>query len=102
VKTVYWHRELPPLDGEIMGEHVVEATSDRVRGAIERYGELWNRCYKQLMDHVRVRIEQEASRLGGDYAHVLDEHIDSHHDDAKGEGWLHGSFGYVLYRRPDA
>src|SRR5580765_4406712 len=29
-KVVYWHRELPPLDAEPMGEHTVEANSMRV------------------------------------------------------------------------
>ena len=24
-KVVFWHRELPPMDGESMAEHVVEA-----------------------------------------------------------------------------
>lgn len=99
MKTVYWHKELPPLDGEVLHEHVIEASSDRVPGAIERHGELWDRCHAALMKHVRLRIEQEVSRLGGHYAHVMDEHIESHRDDAKGESWLQGRFGYVLYRR---
>jgi hypothetical protein len=30
---------------------------------------------------------------------VLDEHIDSHRDDAHNKSWLHGRFSYVLYRR---
>jgi hypothetical protein len=98
VKTVYWHKDLPPLDGEIMHEHVIEATSDRVVGTLDRYGDLWNYYYNTLIEHVRLRIEQEISRLGGNYAHVLDEHIESHHDDSKGESWLHGRFGYVLFR----
>jgi hypothetical protein len=98
-KIVYWHQELPPLDGEVIHEHVIEAMSDRIRGAIERHGELWHRCYATLMEHTRRRLEQEVTRLGGDYAHVLDEHIESHRDDASGESWLHGRFGYVLYRR---
>jgi hypothetical protein len=98
-KIVYWHRELPPPDGEVMHEHVIEATSDRVKGAIERHGELWGRCYDGLMEHTRIRLEQEVRRIGGDYAHVLDEHIDSRRDDATGESWLHGRFNYVLYRR---
>jgi hypothetical protein len=38
------------------------------------------------------------ARLGGRYAHVLDEHIDSRRDDSSGESWLHGRFTYVLYR----
>jgi hypothetical protein len=25
-KVVYWHRELPPLDAESIGQHTVEAT----------------------------------------------------------------------------
>jgi hypothetical protein len=98
-KVVYWHLELPPLDGELMHEHVIEAISDRVPGAIERHGELWHRCYDVLMERTRFRLEQEVTRLGGDYAHVLDEHIDSQRDDATGESWLHGRFSYVLYRR---
>jgi hypothetical protein len=99
-KIVYWHQELPPLDGEVMHEHVIEAMSDRVPGAIERHGELWHRCYAALMERTRLRLEQEVTRLGGDYAHVIDEHIDSQRDDATGESWLHGRFSYVLYRRP--
>ena len=26
-KRIYWHRELPPLNAELLGEHVLEATS---------------------------------------------------------------------------
>jgi hypothetical protein len=29
-KMIYWHRELPPVDAEPVGEHIVEATSNRV------------------------------------------------------------------------
>jgi len=101
-KVVYWHRELPPLDGEVLHEHVIEATSDRVPGSIVRHGDLWDRCYLALMDHTRQRIEQEVARLGGHYAHVLDEHIDSRRDDSTNESWLHGRFNYVLYRRSPA
>ena len=38
-------------------------------------------------------------RLGGDYAHVLTESVDSRHDMETGEAWLHGRFIYMLYRR---
>jgi hypothetical protein len=99
-KVVYWHEELPPLDGEVIQENVIEAMSDRVTGFIERHGELWHRCYDTLMDHARHRLEQEIARLGGHYAHVLDEHVDSRRNDATGESWLHGRFSYLLYRRP--
>jgi hypothetical protein len=102
VKTVYWHRELPPLDAEIVAEHVVEAASARVPGTIAHRDDLWNACYEDLMARTQVRLEQEIARLHGDYAHVLGEAIDTCRDDAKGESWLRGRFSYVLYRRPAA
>lgn len=96
-RIVYWHRELPPFDAEPMGEHVVEATSNRVPGTLAHREELWDQCYKDLMDKAAARLEQEVSRLGGYYAHVLDESIDSRHDDVKGQAWLHGLFTYMVY-----
>ena len=99
-KVIYWHRELPPPDAEVMGEHTVEATSGRVSSALTHRDELWDRCRDDLMAQARTRLVQEVSRLGGHYAHVLEESIDSRHDDAKGEAWLHGRFTYVLYDRP--
>ena len=33
------------------------------------------------MDNVRERLTQEVTRLGGHYAHILDEHVDSKHND---------------------
>lgn len=97
---VYWHRDLPPIEAEAAEEHTIEAMSDRVNGAIVRHGELWNRCHETLMARTHARLEQEIARLDGDFAHVVDEHIDSRRDDATMESWLHGRFTYVLYRRP--
>ena len=96
---VYWHRELPPADAEILGEHTLEATSRRVQGTLAHRDELWDSCYRDLIDNTHERFRQEIRRLGGDCAHVLGESIDSRHDDATGETWLHGRFTYVLYRR---
>ena len=98
-RFVYWHRDLPPLASEIIDEHVLEAKSDRVSGSIEHDGELWDRCHAVLLEHATARLAQEVARLGGHYAHVLDEHIDSKRDDLTNESWLHGRFSYVLYRR---
>lgn len=39
-QTVFWHRELPPLDGEVVAEHFLEATSDHVSGSISFRDEL--------------------------------------------------------------
>jgi hypothetical protein len=30
-QVIYWHGQLPPLEAEPMGEHVVEAVSKRVK-----------------------------------------------------------------------
>jgi hypothetical protein len=97
-KIIYWHRELPPLDAEAIGEHVIEAASGRVPGTLAHRDELWSQCYEDLMAQVRIRLEQEIARLGGDYAHVLDESVESKHDAVTGEAWLHGSLTYMLYR----
>ena len=98
-KIVYWHRELPPLDAEPLGEHIVEANSMRVAGDLAHRDELWDQCYRDLMAQVQLRLGQEVHRLGGDYAHVLDETIGSKHDDRSGEVWLHGRIKYLLLRR---
>jgi len=98
---VYWHRELPPLEAEPVGEHVVEAASARVPGTLAHRDELWEQCYEDLMAQACARLEQEVARLGGSCAHVLDEAVDSRHNAATGESWLHGRFTYVLYRQPD-
>jgi hypothetical protein len=98
-KVVYWHRELPPLDAELMEEHTVEADSSRVPGTIAHRDELWDRCYRELMTVAERRLAQEVARLRGAFAHVHDEAIDPKHDGATGEAWLHGRFSYMLYRR---
>jgi hypothetical protein len=98
-RIIYWHRELPPFDAEAMGEHVVEAASGRVPGMLAHRDELWSQCYDDLMTQVRMRLEQEIVRLGGSYAHVLNESVDSKHDDVSAKAWLHGRFTYMLYRQ---
>jgi hypothetical protein len=97
LKTVFWHRELPPLDAEALGEHTLEAVSVHVPGTLSHRDEVWDRCYTDLMAEVGRRLEQEIARLGGRCVHVLRESIDSRRDDLRGEAWLHGRFDYVLY-----
>lgn len=99
-KVVYWHRELPPPDAELVADHTVEANSSRVAGTLAHRDELWGRCYQELMADAEHRLVQEVARLDGDYAHVHDESITPKHDDALNEAWLHGCFTYMLYRRP--
>ena len=98
-KVVYWHRDLPPLDAEPIAEHTVEANSLRVRGTLEHRNELWEQCYADLMTQLGDRLRQEVVRLGGQFAHVLDESIESRRDDITGEVWLHGRVTYSLLRR---
>jgi hypothetical protein len=99
-KVVFWHRELPPLEAELIAEHIVEASSGRVPRTLAHRDELWDQCYRELMANAESRLVQEIARLGGHFAHVHDEAIDQKHDDAAGEAWLHGRFSYTLYRRP--
>lgn len=98
MKVVYWHRELAPFDAEFLGEHTLEATSSRVASTLAHRDDLWNRCYRELMDEVGARLEQEVHRLGGDYARVRTEVVEPQRNDATGEAWLHGRFGYVLLK----
>ena len=95
-RSIFWHRELPPLDAMAIAEHHIEATSLRVSGALGYRDKLWLHCYRDLIAQTTARLEQEIQRLGGRYAHILDESITSHHDDASGEGWLAGRFRYTL------
>jgi hypothetical protein len=97
-KTIYWHRELPPLDAQAVDEHVVEASSTRVPDAISHRNALWDRCERELMDNACERLREEIARLGGRYAHVLDESIETRHNACTGEAWLRGRFTYMLYR----
>jgi hypothetical protein len=97
-KIVYWHKELPPLSADVFGEDTVEATSGRVPTTLSHRDASWERCYADLMERTRLRLEQEVTRRGGRYAHVRDEAIASKSDEAKGESWLYGRFRYVLYR----
>ena len=97
-KVVFWHRDLPPIDAEPMGEHTVEAISGRVAGTIAHRDELWTRCSDELMAQTHQRLLEEIIRLGGRCAHVRNESIDTKHDGATGEAWLHGRFDYTLYR----
>ena len=99
-KVIYWHRELPPFHAEAIGEHTLEAVSMRVPGTLAHRDELWERCYADLMTNVSAELAQEVSRLGGHYAHVLSESVDSKHNDVANEAWLHGSFNYMVYRQP--
>ena len=99
-KVVYWHRELPPVEAELVAEHTVEANSGRVPGTLAHRDDLWDRCYRELMADAHSRLMQEAVRLDGDFAHVHSESIEPKHDEVAGEAWLHGRFDYMLYRRP--
>jgi hypothetical protein len=101
-RIVYWHRDLPPIEAELVDEHTVEASSGRVSGRIVHPDDLWHRCHGELMAAAESRVRQEVSRLRGDFAHIYEESIAPRHDDTTGQGWLYGRFNYVLYRRPAA
>src|SRR5215475_5880958 len=98
VRTTYWHRDLPPIDAQPMGEHTIEANSARIPGTIARRDALWDECQQGLTAEVESRLAQEVARLGGRWAHVLNERIDTKRDPVTNETWLHGRYSYVLYR----
>lgn len=95
---VYWHRELPPLGMSRVADDAIEATSTRIPGTIARHSDLWNRCYDELIKTAELRMSQELKRIGGACARVYDEGIDTRHDAATGEAWLHGRFTFTVYR----
>jgi len=97
-KAIYWHRELPPVDAQPIGERVVEASSSHVPDTIAHRDELWNRCEGDLMAKARERLSEEIARLDDRYAHVLEESIETRHNACTGEAWLHRRFTYMLYR----
>jgi hypothetical protein len=100
--VVHWHRDLPPLEAELVAEHTVEADSGRVAGTLAHRDDLWDRSYQELMANTESRLVREVARLDGHYAHVHHEAITPKRNDAAGEAWLHGCFTYMLYRRPPA
>ena len=97
--TIYWHRQLPPLDAEAVDEHTVEADSAHVTGEfLHRDDRLWENCEQDLTRAASRRLEQELRRLGGRCARILDEHIEPKFDEVHAEAWLHGRYTYMLYR----
>ncbi len=97
---LFWHRKLPPINAELMGEHTVEAVSTRVSGRLAQGDRMWGTCYDSLIKATEERVHQELLRLGGDYAHIVRESIDIKHDMHTYEGWLHGQFDYEMYKKP--
>jgi len=97
-QVVFWHRQLPPMQADPVGELTVEADSIRIPGTLDHRNELWDRCQTDLMSRAGYRLEQEVGRLHGRYAHVFDEHIEPKRDDTTGEAWLHGRFTFTMYR----
>ena len=97
-QTVFWHRDLPPLDAAPLGEHTVEANSRHVQDTLAHRDELWEDCRLDLVAAATSRIGQEVARLGGRFAHVLDERIEVKHDAVRSEAWMHGQYTYMLYR----
>ena len=73
VHVVYWHRELPPLTAEVIGEHTLEADSRRVPLAFSRGDEEWGRCYGDLMARARAASTRGTCRRETAVACTLDD-----------------------------
>jgi hypothetical protein len=99
-KTIYWHRELPPLRARIEGEHQVSARSQATELVLAERDKLWGRCYPSLKSSAIDRINQEIARQHGVCAHVLDESVIEKEDYHNGTFWLEATYVYVLYLDP--
>jgi len=97
-QVIFWHRDLPPLDAEPLSEHTVEANSRHVQDTLTHRDELWQDCRLDLVAAATRRLGQEVARLGGRFAHVLDERIEVKRDAVQSEAWMHGCYTYMLYR----
>jgi hypothetical protein len=97
-QIVFWHRDLPPLEAEPLGEHTVEANSRHVLDTLAHRDELWEDCRLDLIAAAKRCIGQEVARLGGRFAHVLDERIEVKRDAVQSDAWMHGRYTYMLYR----
>jgi hypothetical protein len=97
-QIVFWHRDLPPVDAEPLGEHIVEANSQHVPDTLAHRDELWEECQAVLAADAARRIDQEVRRLGGRFAHVLEERINIKRDNVQNDAWMHGCYTYMLYR----
>ena len=86
----------------MVGEHIIEIATRRIAGSLARGDAAWDRSYDELMAEANTRLAGKVTQLGGDYARVTDETIDPRHDPKADESWLHGTFRFVLYRRPRA
>lgn len=96
-KRVYWHRELPPIAEEPVGEHEVVAKSRAIPYRFADRDALWHEVYPSLMEEATARITAEVARLGGSSAHVIDEDVRSAIDHQTNEYRLTGTFTFVLY-----
>ena len=54
-KIVFWHRELPPIEADLVAEHTVEANSSRVPGTLAHRDELWDQCYRWTPNEYHAR-----------------------------------------------
>ena len=48
-KVIYWRRDLPPLEAEQIGDHVVEADSRHVKEDLSERGTLWDQRHDDVI-----------------------------------------------------
>lgn len=97
---IFWHRDLPPEGARPLGSHELEANSPPTTW---RYGDrdaLWAEHQPLLDAAVRQRLTQELDRLGADFAHVVEEHVEAHIEVNAGTFELRGRYGYVALAAP--
>jgi hypothetical protein len=96
---VYWHRDLPPLDAELVAEHTVEASSSRVSGTLEHREELWDQCHQELMTNTTNRLVEEVARSADNAYGARRSDQPQGMPTWRARAWMHRGFTYMLYRR---
>jgi hypothetical protein len=97
-ERVYFHRAWPPVDARPVGEGFVEARTTPVRSSHDERTAHWAAAQTELDALSRSRIEQELDRLGADFAHVFEEHVEDHVDPGADTFQLRGRYRFVTYR----
>ena len=63
--SVFWHRDLPPREGEAIGEHTTEAASMRVSGPLAHGDGMWGQCYEDLIASRKRGSNRRSFALAG-------------------------------------
>ncbi len=97
-ERLFWHRDLPPVGATPLPVELLEAHSTPVPFHWAGRETHWVEARPDYDRIVRERLLQELDRLGADFAHIVDEHIEEHVDATTQTFTLRGNVRYIPYR----